>query len=110
MLCGIAMDIGLLQIPITSITLSFKSFCSNRTILAIDLRDNLGCTNEIEKPSRSGSKLTVTVELKSTLMNKMRFRVWGYKNGEYLYMLVDGGLTLKYRTYAIKWQDDSLEA
>ena len=39
----------------------------------------------------------------------MRLRVWGYTNGEYLYMLVDGGLTLKYKIYAIKSQDDALE-
>ena len=30
---------------------------------------------------------------------KTRLRVWGYSNGEYLYMLVDVKLTLKYKTY-----------
>ena len=40
----------------------------------------------------------------------MRLRVWRYINGEYLYMLVDEGLTLKYKTYTIKSQDDALEA
>ena len=38
----------------------------------IDLRDGLGYTNEIEKPSRKDSKLTVTIELINTLAHKMR--------------------------------------
>ena len=40
----------------------------------------------------------------------MRLRVWGYKNGEYLYMLTDGSLTLQYKTYTIKSLEDALEA
>ena len=39
----------------------------------------------------------------------MRLIIWRYSNGEYLYMLVDGNLTLKYKTYTIKSQDDELE-
>ena len=76
----------------------------------IDLRDSLRYTNEIEKPSRNDSKLTVMTELKNALTHKMRLRVWRYTNAEYLYMLVDGGLTLKYKTYTIKSQDNALEA
>ena len=48
----------------------------------IDLRDSLGHTEEIEKPSRNDSKLNVTIELRSPLAKKMRLRVWGYANGE----------------------------
>ena len=48
----------------------------------IDLWDSLGYTNEIEKPSRNDSKSTVTIELKNTLAQKMRLRVWGYTNDE----------------------------
>ena len=76
----------------------------------IDQRDNLGYTNEIERPSSNNSKLTVTIELKNALTHKMSLSVWGYANGEYLYVLVDAGLTLKYNTYAIKSQGDALEA
>ena len=39
----------------------------------------------------------------------MRLRVWGYTNSEYLYVLQDGSLTLKYKTYTIKSLDDALE-
>ena len=35
--------------------------------------------------------------------------VWVYTNGKYLYMLVDGGLTIKYKTYSIKSLDDAFE-
>ena len=40
----------------------------------------------------------------------MRLRVWGYTNGEYLYMLYDGNVMLKYKTYTIKSLDIALEA
>ena len=43
-------------------------------------------------------------------MPKMRLQVWGYTKSEYLCMLVNGGLTLKYETYTIKSQDNPLEA
>ena len=62
------------------------------------------------KPSRNGSKLSKEIELKNSLAHKMKLWVWGYTNGEYLSMLVDGRLTLKYKTYTIKSQDDALEA
>ena len=76
----------------------------------IDLRDSLGYTDEIEKPSRSDSKLNVKIEFRNPLARKTRLRVWGYTNGEYLYMLTDGSLTLKWKTYIIKPLDDALEA
>ena len=38
----------------------------------IDLQDSLRYTNEIEKPSRNDSKLTVMTELKNALTHKMR--------------------------------------
>ena len=40
----------------------------------------------------------------------MRLRVWRYTSGEYLCMLHDGSLTLKYKTYTIKSLGDALEA
>ena len=60
--------------------------------------------------SRNDSKLTVTIKTKSTLTKKMRLRVWGYMKGEYMYMLSNGSLTLKYKTYTIKLLDNALEA
>ena len=74
------------------------------------MRDSLRYTDEIEKPSRNGSKLNVTTELRNPLAKKMRLRVLVYTNGEYLYMLTDGSLTLKYKTYTVKSLEDALEA
>ena len=75
-----------------------------------DLQDSLGYTDEIEKPSRNGSKLNAITSSRNALAKKRRLRVRGYTNGEYLYMLTDGSLTLKYKTYTIKSLDDALEA
>ena len=41
----------------------------------IDLRDSLGYTDEIEKPSRNDSKLNVTIELRNPLAKKLRLRI-----------------------------------
>ena len=67
-------------------------------------------TNEIEKQSRNDSKMTINIELKNSLSKKMRLMVSGYTNGKYLYLLLDGGLTLKYKIYTIKSEADELES
>ena len=76
----------------------------------IDLRPAYRYTNEIEQPNRNESKMTVTTETKKALSKKMRLRVWGYTNDEYRYMLLHGGVTLKYKTYTIKSEEDELES
>ena len=40
----------------------------------------------------------------------MRIQVWSYRNEEYLYMLKDSSLMLKYKTYTIKSLEDALVA
>ena len=62
------------------------------------------------RPSRNDSKLKSAIETKIPLTKKMKLWVRGYTNGEYLYMLHDGSLMLKYKTYTIKSLDDVLEA
>ena len=103
---GIMMNISLFQFPITLTTPFFQEFLLKPDCFGtkhdkkvyINLRDSLGFTNEIEKPSWNDSKLTVTIKLENAVAHKLRLRVWGYTNGEYLYMLADGGLTFKYKT------------
>ena len=63
----------------------------------IDLRDSMGYTDEIKKASRNNTKLMVTIEIKFPLAKKIRLRV---------YMLRDGELMLKYKSYTIKALDD----
>ena len=61
--------------------------------------------------SRNEFKLNVTIELRYPLAKKkMRLRVWGYTNREYLYMLTGGSLTVKHKTFTIKSLDEALEA
>ena len=115
MLRGTTIDIALFQFPITSIILELllESDCFGNKFdetVYIDLRYSIGYTNKIEKLSRNNSKLTGTIELKNALIHKVRLQVWEYTNDEYLYMLVDGVLTLKYETCTIKLQNDTLEA
>ena len=95
------MNISLFQFPITLTTPFFQEFLLEPDCFGtkhdkkvyINLRDSLGFTNEIEKPSWNDSKLTVTIELENAVAHKLRLRVWGYTNGDYLYMLAEGGLT-----------------
>ena len=109
--CSVAPLSDYINNPIFQELLLEKEYFGNNSDqrISLDLRDSLLYTNEIQKPSRNDSKLTVTVELKNVLAKKKRLRVWGYTNEKYLFMFVDGGLTLKYKTYTIRLQDNALE-
>ena len=76
--------------------------------LYIDLRQSHGYTDELEKPSRNDSKITISIETKAALARKMRLR--DYTNGEYIYLLHDGSLSLKYKTYTLRSQYKELES
>ena len=76
--------------------------------LYIDLRQSHGYTDELEKPSRNDSKITISIETKAALAKKMRLR--DYTNGEYIYLLHDGSLSLKYKTYTLRSQYKELES
>ena len=76
----------------------------------IDLRQAKGYTKELEKTKRNDSKMTITVETRQCLTKKTRLRIWGYTNGEYIYLLNEGSLTLNYKTYTLKSQYEELES
>ena len=46
----------------------------------IDLKDSLGYTSKMERPSGNNSKLKLIIETKNPLTKKMRLRVWSYTN------------------------------
>ena len=73
--------------------------------LYIDLRPRHGYTDELEKPTRNNSKMTITIETKAPLVKKMRLRVWGYTSGEHIYLQHDGSLTLKYKTLRSQYEE-----
>ena len=76
----------------------------------VDLRPSHGYTDELEKPTRNGSKMTIMIETKTPLVKKMRLRVRGYTNREYIYLQHGDSLTLKYKTYTLRSQYEELES
>ena len=116
MLCGSVTGTLPLRFPIISITLFFKNCCSKRTILVTKRKgiywpkgqSRLYRGNRKTKQKRF--KVKCNNWANSTTYKKIKLRIWGYTNGEYLYMLPDGRLTLKYKTYTIKLLEDALEA
>ena len=74
--------------------------------LYVELRRGRGYTNELEKIVRNDSSLTLTITLKDAAVNKMRFRVVGYHQGEYMYSMKTLGLLLSYKDYGIVAQNE----
>ena len=62
----------------------------------IDLRRSKRYTNKLEKLSRDNSNVTLTVALKDAETQKMRLRVTGYYQGEYLYSLSNENHIINY--------------
>ena len=78
--------------------------------LYVDLRPSHGYIDELKKPTRNDSKVTITIETKTPLVKKLRLSVWGYTTGEYIYLQHDGSLTLKYKKYTLRSQYEELES
>ena len=78
-----------------------KYFTNADKKVIIDLRRGKGYTNEIEKLNRDDSDLPVTITLKNAAAKKMRLRVTGYYQGEYLYSLTNDGLLMNYKEYGV---------
>ena len=79
-----------------------KCFTDSDKRLYIDLRKSKGHTGEFERVNRNDTDLTITIELKTALTKKMRLRVTGYYEGEYMHMLGNNGLIMNYMEYGIK--------
>ena len=74
--------------------------------LCVDLRRGRGYTSELEKVVRNDSPLTLTITLRAAATKKMRLRVVGYYQGEYLYSMTNLDLLLSYKDYGIVAQDE----
>ena len=72
----------------------------------LDLRASNRYTSNLEKLKCNDSNVVLRVNVKTTVTKKMRLRVWGYSPGEYLYLLTEFGLTMKYKTYSIVNKED----
>ena len=71
----------------------------------VDLRRDKGYTRELEKVVRNDSSLELTVTLKAAATKKMRLRVVGYHQGEYMYSMTNLGLLVSYKDYGIVAQN-----
>ena len=76
--------------------------------LYIDLRQGTGYTRELEKIVRNDSSITMTITLKAAATKKMRLRVVGYYQGEYMYSVSNLGLLLSYKDYGIVEQNEMI--
>ena len=80
------------------------------TSVYIDLRRGRGYTNELEKVVRNDSSLKLRVNLKTAATKKMRLRLVGYHQGEYMYSMTNLGLLISYKDYGIVAQNSKVAA
>ena len=72
----------------------------------VDIRRGRGFSNELERIVRNDSSLTLTITLQNAAVKKMRLRVVGYYQGEYIYSMTNLGLLLSYKNYGIVAQNE----
>ena len=83
-----------------------NNFSESDEKIFIDLRRSKGYSGELEKLTRDDSDLTITIMLKEAVKKKMRLRVTGYYQGEYLYTLTQDGLSRFYKECGVKRQSN----
>ena len=64
-----------------------------------------GYTDEIEKINRDDSLLALTIDLKTPAKRKLRYRITGWSQGEYWYLLSNRGYITSYKDYNISKSD-----
>ena len=82
----------------------------------IDLRDGKGYTGELQRLRGNNSEPILKINLKPVLTKKMKLRLWGYSQGEYLYLITKYRLTIKHavlgsrKTLRVNFQQDPWNA
>ena len=67
----------------------------------IDMRRSKGYTDELEKINRDYSGIALNIKLKAAAAKKLRFRITGFSQGEYWYLLSNKGYIMSYKNYNI---------
>ena len=62
----------------------------------VDMRRSKGYTDELEKINRDDSLLALTINLKAAATSKLRYRITGWSQGEYWYLLSNRGYIMSY--------------
>ena len=71
----------------------------------IDMKRSKAYTDELEKINRDDSVIALTISLKEAAAKKLRFRITGFSQGEYWYLLSNKGYIMSYRNYSISKTD-----
>ena len=65
------------------------------------MRRSKGYTDELEKINRDDSGIALNIKLKKAAAKKLRFRITGFSQGEYWYLLSNKGYIMSYKNYNI---------
>ena len=79
-------------------------FTDSDECVYINIRRSKGYTGEFEWVNRDDSDLSITIDLKAAAAKKMRLRMTGYFQDEYMYMLDKDGLIMNYKEYGVNKQ------
>ena len=71
----------------------------------IDIRRSKGYTDELEKINRDDSQVALTINLKTAAKSKLRYRITGWAQGKYWYLLSNRGYIMFYKNYNISKSD-----
>ena len=71
----------------------------------IDMRRSKGYTDKLEKINRDDSGLALTITLKKAAAKKLRYRIVGWSQGEYWYILSNKTYIMSYKNYNISKSD-----
>ena len=71
----------------------------------IDMRRSKGHTDELEKINHDDSGIALSIKLKKDAAKKLRFRITGFSQDEYWYLLSNKGYIMSYKNYNISKAD-----
>ena len=71
----------------------------------IDMRRSKGYTDELEKINRDDSDIALNIKFKKAAAKKLQFRITGFSQGEYWYLLSNKGYIIFYKNYNISKAD-----
>ena len=71
----------------------------------VDMRRSKGYTDELEKVNRDDRGIALTISLKEAVVKKLRFRITGFSQAEYWYLLSNKGYIMSYKNYNISKAD-----
>ena len=72
----------------------------------IDMRRSKGYTDELEKINRDDSGIALTISLKEAAAIKIHFRITGFSQAEYWYLLSNKGYIMSNNNYDISKADE----